>query len=156
MITKAGQKDIGAVGCLLLYEDRDTIQHAGVYLVSGGYADHLHMNEKYSSSLNEHAKNELDYLKDKEVIAVTAAALLVEKKKFEETGGFNEKFVVCGGDVDLCLRLGEKGYKSFYIGSKGFIIHKESQSRQGNEIPYIDFIESFKSYRKYFDKKNND
>src|SRR5438128_459197 len=41
MYQKAMKKDVGAVGCVLLYEDGKTIQHAGVYLVAGGTADHL-------------------------------------------------------------------------------------------------------------------
>ena len=42
-------------------------------------------------------------------LAVSAACMLVERRKFQSVGGFDESFVVAGGDVELCLRLTRPG-----------------------------------------------
>ena len=46
--------------------------------------------------------------------AVTAACMMVKKKAFEEAGGFEEKLAVAFNDVDLCLKIREKGYLVVY------------------------------------------
>ena len=77
---------------------------------------------------------------------------MIFTSKFNKIKGFNEDFIICGGDVDLCLRLEESGYNSVLAGcSSGTIIHKESKSRSLIAVPYIDFVESYKSYIKHFD-----
>lgn len=154
MYLKALEDNVGAVGCVLLYEDAKTIQHAGVYLVPGGTADHLYMGKKLAM-VNRKIENS-DYLYDSrkniQVSAVTAAAVMIKETHFKEVSGFNEDFLICGGDVDLCLRLNAAGKKTILIGSEsGFMIHKESRSRSSIGIPYVDFIESYKSYVKHFD-----
>lgn len=154
MYAKALGEGVGAVGCVLLYEDAKTIQHAGVYLVPGGTADHLYIGKKLSAvnHLIENRDYYYDTRKDMDVSAVTAAAVMVKKICFDTVGGFNEDFIICGGDVDLCLRLNAIGEKTVLIGSDdGYMIHKESRSRSSIGIPYVDFIESYKSYVKHFD-----
>lgn len=156
MYQQAQQKDAGATGCVLLYEDGKTIQHAGVYLVPGQTADHLYIRKKVSKLLA--AENlPYDFRKNLDLAAVTAASLMVKKSKFEKIGGFNEDFIITGGDVDLCLRLAEKGWGTKLIGfEKGFMLHKESISRSHLGIPYVDFIESYKIYSKHFNTENGD
>lgn len=151
--------DIGAVGCILLYDDRKTIQHAGVYLVPGGTADHLYIGKKLSTVLHKIDTQEYfyDIKQNIEVSAVTAAAVMVTKDNFNAVGGFNEDFIICGGDVDLCLRLNSIGKKTIMIGSEhGYMVHKESRSRSSINIPYIDFVESYKSYTNYFNLNKGD
>lgn len=154
MCQKASENSIGAVGCLLLYGDKKTVQHGGVYLIEGGLADHIAVGQRYKPSLKGTPIG-LDYNKDKQLVAVTGAVTVVERRKFAQVGGFDEKFIVCGGDVDLCIRLNQAGFKTWYIGS-GYILHKESQSRRGQKIPHNDFILSYKSYMTAYDEKNVD
>lgn len=154
MYEKALEPKIGAVGAVLLYEDEKTIQHAGVYLVPGGTADHLYIGKSLSKveSRIKDGTYTYDTIHDLQVNAVTAAAVMVTRINFESINGFNEDFIICGGDVDLCLRLNEKGKKSILVGSsKGYMLHKESRTRSSIGIPYVDFIESYKSYINHFD-----
>lgn len=154
MYSKALEKDIGAVGCVLVYEDNKTIQHAGVYLVPGATADHLYIGVSLRS-----AKKGIpvDISTGFETTAVTAAAVIIERKKLEKIKYLNEDFIICGGDVDMCLRLKEHGYKTWLTGlDYGYMIHKESKSRSMISVPYIDFVESYKSYIKHFDMDSGD
>lgn len=128
-----GQRsDIGAVGAKLYYGN-NTVQHNGVIVGAGpdNMAIHSHAGEsRYSVGY----MGRLYYAQD--VSAVTAACMLMPKKVFEELGGFDEKLAVAYNDVDLCLRIREKGY---LIVCNSFVeaYHYESISRgyeekQGN------------------------
>lgn len=141
MVETASRPEAGAVGGLLLYED-GTIQHAGVVVGMGGFADHL-----YRTWTKEQSSRFVfsGYNQNRAVSAVTAALLMVEAKKYQEVNGFDERFIVCGGDVDFCLRLSEAGYTNYFHGDFE-MIHLESKSRDPSKIPEIDFSESLRSY----------
>ena len=60
---------------------------------------------------------------------VTAACLMMRKRLFEEIGGFDEdNLSVAYNDVDLCLRLIEKGYYNIFT-PYAELYHYESLSR---------------------------
>ena len=148
-VEKSSRPNVGAVGALLLYPDQ-TIQHAGVVVGMDQYAEHLYRTwtMEDAADYSFHAPTENRY-----VSAVTAAFIVVERSKFEKVRGFDENFIVCGGDVDFCLRLEEAGYKNLYIGEYSFI-HEESKSRDASKIPEKDFIESRRSYDAFLNRHN--
>lgn len=158
MYEKASDPEVGIVGCLLLFGGEKTIQHAGVYLRPGGQADHLYVTQRYTKVLQEGGRSEVypyDITLDRPLTAVTGAVNLVERRKFDAVNGFDERFIICGGDVDLCLRHNKAGYQTWYVGG-GYILHKESQSRKFTPIPYNDFYWSYLSYIKGFDTEHGD
>jgi GT2 family glycosyltransferase len=159
MYEMACKKNVGVVGCLLLYGGEKTIQHAGVYLLPGGQADHLYVTEKYEvvkKSTDRH-KFPYDVQSERPMSAVTGAAQMVMKDRFDDVGGFDERFIICGGDVDLCLRMNAAGYQTWYVGGEGgYMLHKESQSRKFTPIPYTDFYWSYLSYITGFNQKVGD
>jgi len=157
MYTKAQEEKIGVVGCLLLFGDEQTIQHAGVFLVPEGQADHLYVRSRYNVARDRVGTKEFPYDVDESrpLSAVTGAVHVVSRTKFDGVNGLDEDFVICGGDVDLCLRLNQKGYQTWYEAG-GYILHKESQSRRFIPIAYNDFYMSYKSYIKGFDPKVGD
>lgn len=73
--------------------------------------------------------------------------MMVERSKFESVGGFDERFVVAGNDVDLCLRLTAAGYRSLCV-PHAMLVHDESRSR-GAHIDPGDFIRSQESYGEF-------
>ncbi|MGI9027260.1 MAG: glycosyltransferase [Candidatus Saccharimonadales bacterium] len=152
MYAKALDPKVGMVGCLLLYGDRKTIQHAGVYIRPGLLGDHMYVGQSYKNALSQAGSEKYPYdvSESRPMSAVTGAVQVIERKKFEAVGGFDERFIICGGDVDLCLRLNKSGYQTWYAGG-GYIVHKESQSRAYKPVPYIDFYYSYLSYIKGYD-----
>lgn len=152
MFELAQKPKVGIVGCLLLYGDASTIQHAGVYLVPQGTADHMYIGKKYARAVREAGTPAFPYdiTKDIPMTAVTGAVNLVERKKFDAIKGFDERFIVCGGDVDLCIRHNKAGYQTMFAGG-GYIIHKESQSRAHKPVAYNDFYYSYLSYINGYD-----
>jgi GT2 family glycosyltransferase len=110
--------DAAAVGSRLLFPD-GTIQHAGVaFNISG---DPLHI---YAGFPADHpAVN-----KSRRFQAVTAACLLIDRKAFIDIGGFDTDYHNDLEDVDLCLRLGERGKEVHYC-HESVLYHLESASR---------------------------
>lgn len=123
MLGFAQQRHIGAVGVKLLYSD-DTIQHAGVIIGIGGVAGHSHKH--YSKKSRGYFQK---LYTDSNYSAVTAACLMVEKRKFLEVNGFDEEnLAIAFNDVDFCLKLLELGYYNISL-SQVESYHYESKSR---------------------------
>ena len=59
--------------------------------------------------------------------SLTAACCLVRRSLFLEVGGFDEGFINGFEDVDLCLRLGQRGYRH-YVANHSVIHHLVSSS----------------------------
>jgi GT2 family glycosyltransferase len=115
--------EIGAVGTRLIYPS-GLLQHAGVVIGLAGYAAH---NDRNATS------GEPGYMRKlaaaREVSAITAACMAIEKAKFEAVGGFDERtFPIELGDMDLCLRLRATGWTTICL-SEPTLIHRESASR---------------------------
>lgn len=128
MLMFAQRADVGAVGVKLYYPD-DTVQHAGVIIGLGGVAGHSH---KY------YLRNDPGYFARISIVqnlsAVTAACLMIEKKKFDEIGGLDESFEVAFNDVDFCMRLRAHGYLNVFTPYAEFY-HHESKSRGFEDTP---------------------
>jgi glycosyltransferase involved in cell wall biosynthesis len=133
---------VGAVGPLLLYED-DTIQHAGVVVGLGGWADHVFRHQEPQCNIDLY----LSPAVTRNVLAVTGACMCVSKQIMEEIGLFNENFIICGSDIEFCIRAHEAGKYNIY---NAFVkmYHLESKSRDGY-IPPIDYKLSWKYYKPY-------
>jgi len=63
--------------------------------------------------------------------AVTGACLMMRRELLVRVGGFDEGLPVEFNDVDLCLRLGQLGYRHV-IPPEAVLVHHESQSRDAN------------------------
>lgn len=135
--------DVGVCGPLLLYGDR-TIQHAGVVIGMGGWADHVFKGETPVHNQNLFVSPVLQ----RQVLAVTGACMVVARDTFEWLGGFDESFIVCGSDVELCLRAHARGLATVYV-ARSVMIHHESKTRDPRAIPESDFVRSAEAYSPY-------
>jgi O-antigen biosynthesis protein len=128
MVEQAQRPSIGAVGALLLYPD-NTIQHAGVVMGIGGVANHSHKH--YVSDSPGYFGQILTV---NNYLAVTAACLMCRREVFEVVNGFEEVLAVAFNDVDLCLKIVEKGYRNIYLPHVK-LYHYESKSRGYEDTP---------------------
>ncbi len=140
LLEEALRPEIGAVAPMLLYPD-GRVQHAGVAIGIHGWAGHPFAGLKPDERTAFGAASD----GTRNWMAVTAACMMVEKRKFDEVGGFDEGFAVAGGDVDLCLRLTAAGYRSLCV-SHVRLLHDESASRDPMAVPAGDFEASRRSY----------
>lgn len=133
MLELAQQPAVGIVGAQLLYPDRASVQHAGVCVGAFGIAEHYgkflrlppdRIDTSYMGRL----------IVTHEVSAVTAACLLMRRDAFEAINGFDETLAVGFGDVDLCLRTLELGWRILYC-PQATLLHHESFTR-GKTVGY--------------------
>lgn len=127
MLELAQDPSVGIVGAELLYPDHRSIQHAGVCVGAFGIAEH------YGKFLEvDRHKPDIRYLGrlaiPHEVSAVTAACLLIRKDAFDAVNGMDESLAVGFGDVDLCLRVLQKGWRILQC-PPAILIHHESYTR---------------------------
>lgn len=146
MLSYAIMEDVGAVGVKLFYPSRK-IQHAGVGLFFYGPAD-LFSGRNY---------DELGYFSvlsiTRTILAVTGACLMVNKSKFQEVGMFDINFPNDFQDIDLCLKLHEKGYKNVF-NANVYLYHFESETRgknlsSFNIAKWHDFVNKWSKYINY-------
>ena len=120
MLGQAQQPGVGAVGAKLYYED-GTIQHNGVIIGHSGVAGHAMIGQ---TDLCPNYQIRTTY----DVSAVTAACMMVPRKVFDETGGFNEDLKVAYNDIDFCLRIRRLGYR-IVQDTFANLYHYESKTR---------------------------
>lgn len=139
MVQWASLPQIGAVGARLLREN-GSIQHAGVILGLSGFAGHIFADLPADvDTCYGRVEAYRNYL------AVTAACMMVRREVFQQAGGFNEEFILCGNDVEFGLRLNRMGYRVL-VNPFVTLEHLESVTHQGN-IPAQDFFTSYTYYR---------
>ncbi|MBR4718886.1 MAG: glycosyltransferase [Lachnospiraceae bacterium] len=124
LLMYAQRPDVGAVGCMLYYEDY-SIQHAGIVLGLGAHrtAGHSHyrMNKENLGYMGR-----LCYAQN--VSAVTGACLMTSREDFEAVDGLNEELAVALNDVDYCLKLRRRGLLNVFT-PFAELFHYESRSR---------------------------
>ena len=139
MMDYARRQHVGAVGAKLYYpklydspvqseKAQYRIQHTGITNMGIGPAHKL--GGMADTGCLYHGHNTVNY----DMLAVTAACMLVRKSVFDEAGGFDESFAVAYNDVALCFRLYESGYFHVQV-NEAVLIHHESLSRGQDTAP---------------------
>jgi GT2 family glycosyltransferase len=118
LVDEMAERDVAAVGSKLLYPD-GTVQHAGIAIGQDRWPHNLYVGLPDQ----HHAVN-----RPKRVAAATAACLLIRRTVFEEMEGFDTAYLNGYEDVDLCLRMGERGQQVRYCPTS-VLYHLESVTR---------------------------
>ena len=110
LLMYAQREDVGAVGGRLLFED-GTVRHAGIIIGLGRHRAAGRGHYRVSGSSSGYF-GQMAIVED--VSAVSAECMMISARHFAEIGGFSEAYSTALTDVDLCLRLREKGYLNVY------------------------------------------
>lgn len=154
MMELCQKPDVGMVGAKLFYPDGRTFQHAGVCVGMFGIAEH------YAKFLDDRLPNggihpgyHGTLIANHEVSAVTAACALMRRDAFELIGGFDEAIAVGFGDVDLCLRTLEAGYRILFCPHASLIHHESSTRGKSHGDPHPEDSALFtRKWRKFLDR----
>jgi GT2 family glycosyltransferase len=137
LVSQVLRPDVGIVGAKLLYAN-EHVQHGGVMLGPEGHAAHLY---RYAGRNDPGYFGQLALART--LSAVTGACAAIRHAVFFEVGGFDEvNLPVAFNDIDLCLRLGDYGYRVVWT-PFAELFHLESVSRG------IDIDDSTKRERAY-------
>jgi O-antigen biosynthesis protein len=135
LASQAIRPEIGAVGTKLLFPDT-TVQFAGTVLGVGnplggpGIADHFGVHA---------VRRDVGYFGflalARRVSAVTAACMAMRREVFDAVGGMDaENLAVAYNDVDLCLRIRERGLDIVWT-PFAEMFHFESATRGADHAP---------------------
>ncbi|MDB3887365.1 glycosyltransferase [bacterium] len=151
-LVKTIEKDqnIGAVGAKLIYPNKDKflnslkIQHGGIsFKYEKDFMRPINM-------ANGHDIFSSNILKIEGRVAVTAACVLLRSSTFSQIKGYDENFVYGYEDVDLSLKLHDKGYKNL-ICNECILFHYEFGSQ--NKDLKQDITERRKNNIRHFKNK---
>jgi GT2 family glycosyltransferase len=114
------------VGCKLLYENTNKLQHAGVIFSDkyGRMPFHFRPGEDDDFNASKHR-----YFQ-----SVTAACCLVKVRAFRQVNGMNESFFWAFEDIDMCLKIGQLKKNNIAYCGTSFIYHEESASLKKNPV----------------------
>jgi len=116
-------KKIGALGGKIFYGDGHNVWFSGTKIYYGGFVDHHYLDNNIGES---------DY--------IVGAAVIFRKSALNKSGLFDEKMFLYSEDIDLCLRINEKGYKIIYY-PRAISYHLIDENRTS-------------SYQEYYEQRN--
>lgn len=122
MLSLAQRSGVGTVGAKLLFED-GTLQHVGVTFCNS-LPDHIRRGYP-----GEEAGHFFSSDGQRNYLAVTGACVLLARDIFQSVDGFDETFAINYNDIDLCLKIWQKGYRNVYTG-QAILYHFESRNRK--------------------------
>jgi O-antigen biosynthesis protein len=139
LVELAARPEVGAVGAKLLFPN-GKIQHAGVVM---GLFDNCGHAFKGLAGGEQHYFDLPDVIRN--VSAVTGACLMTRAEVFHAVGGFDERtFAVAFNDIDLCLKIGRKGYRVLYT-PHALLYHHEAFSKLVEDLmPHPDEVEAMR------------
>lgn len=123
---------IGAVGNIQKDIRTKSIDHAGVVFDLVGLPDHYGKNYPF-----------IFPFRYREFAAVTGACMMIRRRLFLEQGGFDERYYNGCEDIDLCLRLGKKGYRHVVAGKSAVLHHvsaspgRRARDKENNQLLLI-------------------
>ena len=134
----------GAVGAKLWYPDCEKIQHAGITNLSIGPSHKLITFPEDRLYYYGHGAVSMD------MMAVTAACLLVKKAVYDGVGGLYEELAVAYNDVEFCFRLLKNGYRNVQR-NDAVLCHHESLSRGRDDASDEKWDRLYAERRKLYD-----
>jgi GT2 family glycosyltransferase len=146
MLEHITREEVGVVGAKLLYPNQ-TIQHGGVVMGIMRICDHPY---RYFPADHPGYFGQLQVVRN--CSAVTGACLLTRKSLFQAVGGFEaEHLPVALNDIDLCLKILEKGYLVVWT-PYALLYHHEYSSRGDDRESREKYIRS-NAEMAYMEKK---
>jgi GT2 family glycosyltransferase len=115
-----GDPTVGVVGCKILGEDGQTLQHVGGLVRANGLTEHIGRGEVDEGQYDE--ISDVEY--------VTGAAIAIRRQVWDALGGFDaDYFPAYFEELELCWRARQSGYRVIVVPS-ACLLHLERGSFQ--------------------------
>jgi len=149
--------EVGMVGPSLVKGDNLQPQLGGARLtrtfLSGVVLDLLYVGRIpwIGAKLVKKLRYPYDLTKESYVQVISGSAMMFRAETLKRVGGFDERFFLCGEDIELCDRFWQRGYKVFYCPGAVIVHYNQSCSPQD---PANIFVNKFLGVAKYYELKN--
>ena len=84
------------------------------------------------------------------VDAVSGSFMMLRREVYEKVGGLDESFFMYGEDLDWCFRVGQAGYRVYYVHATKIVHFKGESTRRSN----IDELRHFYGAMRLFVRKH--
>jgi GT2 family glycosyltransferase len=111
----------------------------------------FHLIFPNNSWLQHFYYKDIDLVTNPWVDSISGSAMLFRQEAFIESGGFDEGFRMYFEEIDLCLRIKQKGYK-IGICKKARAIHTHAVSTRKTSVREMEY---YISYMRFFEKHYN-
>jgi GT2 family glycosyltransferase/glycosyltransferase involved in cell wall biosynthesis len=138
LVAHVTREGVGTVGMRLL-QGEGLIQHGGVMVGPGGFADNLFTGMRPG---DDTLLGPTTWYRNS--LAVTGACVAIERADFDRIGGLDERFVLMGSDVVLGLDMVISGKRNVVL-PFDMVRHYESITR-GSTVPTEDLYASYWRY----------
>lgn len=148
----ARRPDVGILGCKLVRAD-GSFDHAakrGLPTPAASLAYLVGLDRLAPRQLGGYCALGLGPDETGSVAAVNGAFMLMRRSTFEAVGGFDEDFWMYGEDLDLCLRVSERGQSVLYWPG-ATVRHLKGGASSGRASSRVD-LAFYASMRLFFDK----
>lgn len=133
-LVKHVEKDVAICASKIVFQNIDFLNSLGLYWTIFATAGEMGLLEKDS----------IKYNKVREVIAPHGAAFLVNKRIFENLGGFDRDYFIYAEDMDLGWRVWNNGLRVLYIPTAvAYHVHSGAASKKGEY------------FRQYYNTRNS-
>ena len=149
--------EVGMVGPSLVNGDNFQPQLGGARLtrtfLSGVVLDLLYVNRIpwVGPELVKKLRYPYDLAKEGFVQVISGSAMMSRAETLKRVGGFDERFFLCGEDIELCDRFWQLGHKVFYCPAAVIVHYNQSCSPKD---PVNIFVNKFLGVAKYYELKN--
>ncbi len=148
----AAEPDVGIAGCKLLNEDRTT-QSSCCRFPSVGVS--ILEELLLYKVLSRQRQGEIllggywPHDRARDVDAVWGAAMMVRRRVFEETGGFDERIFMYGEDLEWCMRVRDRGWRITFTPDCRIVHldHRSSAQRYGDKRIDLSLQRGYDIYR---------
>jgi GT2 family glycosyltransferase len=150
-------EDAGAVGVRMLDDKGNFLKESkrGLPSPSASFYKLFGLTAMFpgSKTFGKYYQGHLSEDENNPVNVLSGAFIMVKREVFEKVNGFDESFFMYGEDIDLSLRITQRGYKNYYLG-KISVTHLKGGSTTYNYKHVRDFYGAMNLFVKkhYSDK----
>lgn len=128
-------KDCGTVQPKIrILKHPEYLDGIGSFFTITGFLKHVGHKER---------ENKIELNKTIEAFSIKGACMMIERKLFNEVGGFDKRYFAYFEETDLCWRVLLKGKKNYYFPG-ALVYHAVGRTTSRISLPFIEF-HSFKN-----------
>lgn len=141
MMAHAQRPEIGVTGARLISPERTRLIHGGLVLgMEGGAAG------VFADLTAEQPGYLFRTMTEQRYSAISAVCMLIRRADYLSAGGMEKSYKLHYADVDLCLKLRQRGLATLWLPEPAMVLHPASKSDQEAGVGIPDAYQLFRQW----------